>query len=148
MTTEKDTIEVNNAETQGPETPDRYFIDFNWYQEKGRSFATLAVSRLCPTSRKKEKSKSDAALLKTLKQCCSKRDDFITPNMPLLEMVFRIFLGNGNQPLELWQIQEELQKYMGENGATIKDLSLPRLQRILDSDHYYGIKHAPEEKAA
>ena len=42
------------------ETKARYFIDLSWYQKQERSFAMLAATRLCPTSRKKEKSKSSS----------------------------------------------------------------------------------------
>src|SRR4030042_1354134 len=122
----------------------RYFINLNWYKEQGRSFAALATSRVCPVSRKKEKSKSDTALLRAIKQCCSKREGFIAPTMPLLEMVFRLLLANGNQPLGLDQIQEQLQKYLGD--TSIKDISLPRLKRIIDNDRYYGLKQAPESE--
>jgi hypothetical protein len=79
----------------------------NWYQKQGRSFATLATSRLCPTSRKKDKSKSEATLLRTLKQCCSKREGFITTNMPLLEMMFRLFLANGNLPMTPTELAQQ-----------------------------------------
>jgi hypothetical protein len=128
----------------------RYFIDLDWYQQQERSFATLASSRLCPTSRKKEKTKSEAALLRTIRQCCSKRDGFITPNMPLLEMIFRLLLANGNQPLELGQMQEQLQKWLGDS-SNARDLSVPKLKRILSNDQYYGLRPAPlteEEKKA
>jgi hypothetical protein len=140
MTTEQDS---ENVELQL-----RYFIDLDWYQQQERSFATLAASRLCPSSRKKEKTKSEAALLRTIKQCCSKRDGFITPNMPLLEMIFRLLLANGNQPLELGQMHEQLQKWLGDTNNA-RDLSIPKLKRILDSDRYYGLRPAPlmeEEK--
>jgi hypothetical protein len=126
----------------------RYFIDLDWYQQQERSFATLAESRLCPTSRKKEKTKSEAALLRTIRQCCSKRDGFITPNMPLLEMIFRLLLANGNQPLELEQMQEQLQKWLGDTSNS-RDLSVPKLKRILSNDQYYGLRSVPlteEEK--
>ena len=126
----------------------RYFIDLDWYQQQERSFATLAESRLCPTSRKKEKTKSEAALLRTIRQCCSKRDGFITPNMPLLEMIFRLLLANGNQPLELEQMQEQLQKWLGDTSNS-RDLSVPKLKRILNNDQYYGLRSVPlteEEK--
>ncbi len=144
MTTKQDMNDVNDSETQSLETPSRYFIDMNWYQEQGRSFATLATSRLCPTSRKKDKSKSEAALLRTLKQCCSKREGFITTNMPLLEMIFRLFLANGNQPLALEQIQEQLQQL--SDISSVRDISLTRLKRIIENDRYYGLKPAPEDK--
>jgi hypothetical protein len=125
----------------------RYFIDLDWYQQQERSFATLAESRLCPTSRKKEKTKSEAALLRTIRQCCSKRDGFITPNMPLLEMIFRLLLANGNQPLELEQMQEQLQKWLGDT-SNARDLSVPKLKRILNNDRYYGLRPAPLEEEA
>jgi hypothetical protein len=125
----------------------RYFIDLDWYQQQERSFATLAESRLCPTSRKKEKTKSEAALLRTIRQCCSKRDGFITPNMPLLEMIFRLLLANGNQPLELEQMQEQLQKWLGDT-SNARDLSVPKLKRILNNDRYYGLRLAPLEEEA
>jgi hypothetical protein len=125
----------------------RYFIDLDWYQQRERSFATLAESRLCPTSRKKEKTKSEAALLRTIRQCCSKRDGFITPNMPLLEMIFRLLLANGNQPLELEQMQEQLQKWLGDT-SNARDLSVPKLKRMLGNDQYYGLRPAPLEEEA
>jgi hypothetical protein len=138
MTTEQD-IDIAEAGL-------RYFIDLDWYQQQERSFATLATSRLCPTSRKKEKTKSEAALLRTIKQCCSKRDGYITPNMPLLEMVFRLLLANGNEPLELGQMQEQLQKWLGDTNNS-RDLSIPKLKRILDNDRYYGLRPAPVTEA-
>jgi len=82
--------------------------------------------------------------MRTIKQCCSKREGFLSSNMPLLEMVFRIFLANGNQPLKLGQIQEQLQQ-LGDISGT-RDLSIPRLKRILDNDQYYGIRPVPEDE--
>ena len=139
MTTEQD-MEIVEKQLH-------YFIDLDWYRQKERSFATLAASRLCPTSRKKEKTKSEAVLLRAIRQCCSKRDSFITPNMPLLEMVFRIFLANGNQPLDLEQIQEQLQKWLGDS-SNARDFSVTKLKRILDNDRYYGLRPAPAEEEA
>jgi hypothetical protein len=139
MTTEQDTDIGENQL--------RYFIDLHWYQRQGRSLATLATSRLCPISRKKEKTKSEAVLMRVIRQCCSKRDGFVTPNMPLLEMVFRLFLANGNQPLNLEQIQEQLQKWLGDS-SNARDLSIPKLKRILDNDRYYGLRAIPVEEEA
>ena len=139
MTTEQD-IEIVEKQPQY-----YFFIDMDWYRQQGRSFATLASSRLCPTSSKKEKTKTEAVLLRVIKQCCSKRDGFITPNMPLLEMVFRIFLANGNQPLNLEQIQEQLQSWLGDSSSA-RDFSVTKLQRILDNDRYYGLRPVATEE--
>ncbi len=117
----------------------RYSIDMNWYREQERSFTLLATSRLCPSSQKKRLPKSETALLNTFKQCCSKSEEFITPNMPLAEAIFRILLANGNKPLTLQQIQAKLQQRLSDiSGA--RDLSIPRLKRILDCDSYYGLR--------
>jgi hypothetical protein len=142
MTTAQDITTAQDVNDEEIQT--RYFVDLNWYPEQGRSFAILAASRLCPISRKKEKSKAEAALMRTIKQCCSKREGFLSSNMPLLEMVFRIFLANGNQPLKLGQIQEQLQQ-LGDISGT-RDLSIPRLKRILDNDQYYGLRPVPENE--
>ena len=116
-----------------------YFIDMNWYQEQGRSFTLLATSRLCPSSQKKKIPKSETALLNTLKQCCSKWEGFVTPSMPLLEEIFRLFLANGNKPLALEQIQEKLQERLSDSSEP-RDLSIPKLKRIIEKDRYYGLK--------
>ncbi len=131
MTTENDR---GNSEAQCS-----YFIDMNWYQEQGRSFTLLATSRLCPSSQKKKIPKSETALLNTLKQCCSKWEGFVTPSMPLLEEIFRLFLANGNKPLALEQIQEKLQERSSESSEP-RDLSIPKLKRIIEKDRYYGLK--------
>jgi hypothetical protein len=117
----------------------RYSIDLNWYQEQGRSFALLAKSRLCPSSQKKKIPKSETALLNTLMQCCSKWEGFFSPNAPLLEMIFRLFLANGNNPLLLAQIQDRLEQRLTDTRGP-RDLSIPKLKRIIDYDNYYGLR--------
>lgn len=122
-----------------------YHIDTTWFDDRERSFTMLASSRLCEASKKKKPPKSESALLSTIKQCCSKRDDYIAPNMPLLEMVFRLFLANSNQPLTLEQIQERLEQYLSES-AEPRDLSVSKLKRIVDNDRYYGLRLAAADE--
>jgi len=137
MTTENDR---DRAEAQR-----RYFIDMNWYEGQGRSFTVLASSRLCATSAKKKALKTDAALLKAIGQCCSKSEGFIAPGMPLMEMVFRLFLANGNDPMTLEEVQTRLQDKLRESGD-LRDISLPKLRRIIESDRYYGLRPVPSEE--
>lgn len=133
MTEEQDAAEATyDSETQG-----RYFIDLDWYREQERSFITLAASRLCPSSHSRDTLRSETALLNTVKQCCSKREGFLTPNMPILEMIFRTFLANGNEPLDLEQLQANLQQYLAE-ASSPRDLSVRKLKRIIENDCYYG----------
>ena len=132
-------METNRDEGAGDR---RYFIDLDWYHEHERSFAVLISGRLCPASQKKKIAKSENALLKTISQCCSKWEGFITPDMPILEIVFRNLLASGNQPLSLDEIRGNLQQVLTDTTG-LRDLSPERLNRILASDKYYGIKALP-----
>ena len=116
-----------------------YSIDLNWHKEQGRSFALLARSRLCPSSQKKKIPKSETALLNTLMQCCSKWAGFFNADAPLLEMIFRLFLANGNNPLTLAQIQDSLEQRLTDTSGP-RDLSIPKLKRMIDNDSYYGLR--------
>ena len=116
-----------------------YFIDLDWYREQERSFALLVAARLCPSSQKKKLPKTDAGLLNTVKQCCPKTEGYITPDMPLLESVFRLLLASGNKPLTLKQIQAKLLQRAGDT-AEPRDFSIPKLQRIIDHDTFYGLR--------
>ncbi len=121
----------------------QYYIDFTWYEENNRSFAVLARSRLCPACRDKLKrsKRSEEALLLTIKDCCSQIPGFITPKLPILETVFRIFLANGNELLTLEEIRQKLEEYRGEGfGLTPEALS-----RLLDNESYYGFRQIPGE---
>jgi len=119
----------------------RWFIDLDWYQQNNRSFFTLAHSRLCSKCRERLKGEiSVAELLSTIKDCCSNAPEFITRRLPILESAFRLFLANGNQPLDL----EELGKQLSErrNGDTYCT-SAEILPRLLENDQYYGLRQAP-----
>jgi len=68
-------------------------------------------------------------LMDILMNHCAKQDNFIPPNGTLTDSVFRLFLSNGNQPLNA----EEIGKIINRSPETIlKTLSGPRI--------YKGIK--------
>jgi hypothetical protein len=126
----------------------RYFIDLKWYEETGRSFSALAQSRLCPSCREQYAStpKPDAELFTVFRDCCSKAEDFLSPNLPLREAIFRLLLSHGNQPLELGQIEAKLNEWLLSTGDN-RDVSIPTLRRIMDNDRYYGFRPYVAEEA-
>ncbi len=132
------TVEMENSSDNG-EALCKYYIDLDWYQEQERSFVLLAASRLCPSSQKKKIPKSDTALMNTLKQCCSKSEQYITLDMPLTESIFRLLLANGNKPMSLEQMQARLLQHAGDVTGT-RDVSIPKLKLVIDNDRYYGMK--------
>ena len=116
----------------------RWFIDLDWYQQSNRSFSTLAQHCSCPKyqERLKEGEISPADLLTVIKNCCSQTPDFITDNLPILERIFRLFLANSNQPLDLEELGEQLREWHGG----IYPISTEVLSRLLGSDQYYGLR--------
>ncbi len=116
-----------------------WFIDLDWYQQNNRSFFTLTESCLCPKCRErlKEGEVSAADLLSTIKDCCSKTPGFITGNIPILGSIFRLFLANGNQPLDLEELGKQLRGWL--DGDTYRT-SAEILSRLLVSDQYYGLR--------
>jgi len=115
-----------------------WFIDLDWFQQNNRSFSALAQHCLCPKCRERLKGEISAAdLVTTIKDCCSKTPGFITGESPILESIFRLFLANGNQPLDL----EELGRQVGEwRGGDTYRASAEILSRLLKNDQYYGLR--------
>ena len=119
----------------------RWFIDLDWYNLNHRSFFILARERLCPKCRQKlkvdEKEVSATKLLTAIKNCCANEPGFIIAELPILESIFRLFLANGNLPLDL----EELGKQLNERcGGYPYRISVEVLPRLLKSDQYYGLR--------
>jgi len=123
----------------------RWFIDLEWYQHNNRSFFFLAKSCLCPKCRELVKGDEGAVpvanVLKAIKNCCSKCPDFITSRQPVLDSIFRLFLANGNQPLDIEEMSNQLSE---RRGANAYPTSYEVLSRLLKNDHYYGLRQVQE----
>lgn len=120
----------------------RWFIDLDWYQQNNRSFLALAQRYLCPECREQFKGEMSADdLLTTIKDCCSKTPGFITGELPILDSIFRLFLANGNQPLDVEELGNQLNELRG--GDTYRT-SPEILSRLLQSDHYYGLREVKD----
>jgi len=61
--------------------------------------------------------------------------------LPVLESIFRLFLANGNQPLELEELGKQLSEWRdGDTYRTSEEI----LSRLLLSDQYYGLRQISE----
>lgn len=122
----------------------RWFIDLDWYQQSNRSFPALVQGYLCAKCSKRlsaeEKEISTDELLSTIKDCCSNEPEFITSQLPILESIFRLFLANGNQPLDLEELGKQLSEWRsGDTYRTSEEI----LSRLLKNEQYYGLQQAP-----
>lgn len=136
-----DTKDVDTKDVDTSEVIAYWSIDLDWYQENKRSFTSLAGERLCDDCRQRrgkgggEISADD--LLASIKECCSQKTGYITAETPILESVFRLFLANGNQPLDLEELSEQLAEW---RGGVFHRTSVEILSRLLASDRHYGIR--------
>ncbi|HEY78657.1 MAG TPA: hypothetical protein G4O09_06050 [Dehalococcoidia bacterium] len=119
---------------------ERWFIDLERFLQSNRSFFALARECLCPACRQRltatppEIAADD--LLATIGGCCSKTAGFIHGELPILESVFRLFLANRNQPLDLDEMARELNERRAVGGYRT---SPQVLSRLLMNDRYYGL---------
>ena len=123
------------------QSEDRWVIDIEWLEANNRSFSVMATESLCPKCRKKLKvdhtEPQPADILKPIKTCCSKSDEFITSASPLQESIFRALLGNGNKPLTPEEISQNLRI---KRGADVHGGSAVLLARLLENGRHYGFK--------
>jgi hypothetical protein len=123
----------------------RWCIDFDWYERSNRSLLTLVMNCLCPVCRERleanRKPASVTNLLSNIKDCCSQTPKFINSRSPVLEAVFRLFLTNSNQPLDLEELGKELRARL--EGDTYRT-SPQTLSRLLSRDQYYGLRQVQD----
>jgi len=99
-----------------PTLDTKFYIDFDWWERKSREFRVYLRSYLCPEHRAIFETHQDTkdvdwidedtaevkrvdGLQHTLRVHCSLQPGYITPNTPLIDAVFRVFLANSNKPL-------------------------------------------------
>jgi len=132
---------VNKENMSFDQHRQRWFIDLDWYQKNNRSFIILARSRMCPKCQERlmvgEGEVSPSDILANIKNCCSQATNFISGELPILESVFRFFLGNGNEPVDVEELGKRLSEWRGRDTYRTSDEILPHL---LNSDQYYGLR--------
>ena len=116
----------------------RWFIDLDWFHQRNRSFYVLAHGCLCPAHvklRGRPREMPSDKLMNVIGDCCSKAQGFITDDLPILESVFRVFLSNGNQPLDVEKLSSQLNERRNSNRT-----SPAMLACLLATDQYYGLR--------
>jgi hypothetical protein len=146
----EDEIEVEER----PAIP--FYIDQRWYDTQNLSFPDVVMSRMCETCQARAAageeeeerhtvydSKTRRASfevrrvpfasnpIKRIREDCSSKKGYILPDMPTLEAVFRIYLANGNQPMPLGHVREQLADWCPDGQCRWLQLTDPQLERIV-----------------
>ncbi len=136
------------ATTAGHEAAPRlYAIDLDWYRATGRSLEKLLESRRCASCQdERRRGNAPASVeehLREIPRGCSRKKEYLGDHMPLMEVVFRIFLRGGNTPKTAEDVHRELSAHL-EARPYSRVLPLQWIERMLNGRNPYGIRPAGE----
>lgn len=120
-------IESKRPSLVKPSTSTPYHIDFDWWENNDRNWRVYLRSYLCSEHQKIYKELSDNDMIDwvdpdtaevqqvdgvqhALISHCVKQPEFITDHTTLIDAVFRLFLANGNAPMNCLELGEKLGK--------------------------------------
>jgi hypothetical protein len=111
------------AKWQRPTVDTKLHIDMTWWQESGRDMRVYIRELLCEECQAEYANyqnqqeidwvdeqtgevKRVDGMWHCLRTCCSSKPDYISPDTPIVDAVFRTFLANGNEPLSAKELYE------------------------------------------
>ncbi len=124
-------------------TVPRYLIDIDLAEKEGRSMASLVAARKCYMCRQADEGlpvseSSPEEHIAKIEEECSGTGDYLLPDTPLKEAVFRVILAHGNLPMTARQISEDLSERWAVSPYP-RDVSPPVLSRLLETSGGYPI---------
>ena len=135
-----------NEQAETNEQPDpKWAISLDWFDTNNRSARLMIKEYICLNCAEelehKKKSPTPQELITRVQKCAQHTPDFINHKMPIMDSIFRLFLSNGNKPLSLEEISQQLiQRREGDSYRTSPELLL----NLLVSDRYYGLQMITE----
>ena len=105
-----------------PTLDTEFTIDYSWWERNADDLRTYLLSHLLPEQRERLSQTSENRIVDFIDpetgevtqldelglaiQTAARDPNFINPHTSLVDSVFRVFLGNGNQPLTPRQLEE------------------------------------------
>ena len=156
-------IEIDEINAVESREQRRYFIDVDWYDQHSLSFTDIVQTRMCRqcqtrlgeeieerypvadrrTGRVTYQVRSvryGARPMAALRDCCSRKSGYISPDMPILEAIFRILLANANQPMPLEHMREQLREWCPTGRCQWLLMPMDVLAQVVDRDRSYGLR--------
>jgi hypothetical protein len=110
-----------------PDINTKFRVDYNWWSDRGRDIRVLIRDQLCSECSARFENYSDSqdidwvdpstgevtvvdGLRYCLRECCSRKDDYVTRATPLATAVFRILVADGDTPMSVAEIHERIGK--------------------------------------
>ena len=128
----------------------RYQLDVENIHGSGASLSALVAARKCymhrPTGN--EYSALDTSPeehIREVKGCCAAAPDYLLPDTPMKDAIFRVMVARGNKPMTAQDISEDLSERWAASSYP-RDLSVRVIEKILDNGANYFIHEIPEPK--
>ncbi|MBV9324855.1 MAG: hypothetical protein JO352_13825 [Chloroflexi bacterium] len=157
------TLADSSGPDEGPQTSAYYHVDPSWFEENNLSFEDVVRARMCDTCRSRigqdveervpvfdkatgrmrfevQQSTYGSDPLKCIREHCGRAKSYIHRDMPTLEAIFRIFLANGNTPMTLDQVREQLAEWCPGGGCQWLLLPSEMVERLVQHDTHYGLR--------
>ena len=137
--TQKKASDENEEEGPSPE----YLIEVNQSDEDSRAIALVIASRRCYMDQQADDepptvSSDPKKFIKRIAAHCAATDDYLLPDTPLKDAIFRVMLAGGNVPTTPDSISEILSEKWAMT-AYPRDITPRVIQRLLDNSQAYGI---------
>ena len=156
-------VEEHEAAVEPEEDQSLYFIDGEWFDNHDLSFTDVVQLRMCPQCQDRlnedveerypvadrrtgrvtyevRRVKYGARPMAVIRDCCARKSGYITPEMPVLEAVFRILLANANQPMPLQHVREQLREWCPTGRCQWLLMPLDVMRQVVERDRFYGLK--------
>jgi hypothetical protein len=118
-------VEVKRSLISKPTIHTRFHIDYDWWTKSDRDWHVYLYSILCAEHQQLfSEGVSDLVIdwidpqtaevqqvngiQHVLINHCSKQPGFLSSGIPLVDLIFRVFLANGNTPLSPLELSEKL----------------------------------------
>lgn len=137
------------AKLARPDVNTKFGIDYNWWSDEGHDIRVLIREQLCPECGVKFRDYSDSqdidwvdpstgevtvvdGLRYCLRECCSRKDDYVTRATPLATAVFRILVADGDTTMSAAEIHQRIGR---SDPKTVLRILLGQDMRT-----HYGVK--------
>jgi hypothetical protein len=145
-----ETEQASRTEGENGEAPlPRYYVALELAEARRRSLASMIANRRCYTHQQGDdqdplKATDAQPFIEQIAEHCSQTPDYLLPDMPLKEAIFRVILANANRPMTAEELSEMLSKQWAMTTYP-RDISPGVIQRLLDSSQFYCIAQAHKE---
>ncbi len=134
--------------TEEQQDASRYYIDLAVESERNQALSMLVGGRRCFQCQQGESVESVTAAdptehMERIATHCSQTSDYLLPDTPLKEAIFRALLAGENRPMTAAEIGNELGAKWAMSAHT-RDISPDVLKVLLNSSQSYRIVRVPD----